>query len=100
MYLRCAKLGTVDQFERHITQLEGKSAASISQFKQIGDRFHSLGLLDRLQDLAHSLPNESYYFYPFKTNFILTGIMPNAKTELNANACLDYVERMALQRNK
>ena len=57
-------------------------------------------MLDRLQELADSLPNESFYLYPFKTNFILTGIMPNAKNKANAVACLDYVERMALQRKK
>ena len=91
---------TVDGLEEHITQLEGKSIASINQFKQIGDRFEKLGLLDRLQDLADSLPNESFYLYPFKTNFILTGIMPNAMNKEDAVACLDYVERMALQRKK
>ena len=96
----CKSGYTVDGLEEHITQLEGKSAASISQFKQIGDRFEKLGLLDRLQDLADSLPNDTYYLYPFKTNFILTGIMPNAKSKPNAIACLDYVERMALQRKK
>ena len=91
---------TVDGLDKHITQLEGKSIASIGQFKQIGDRFEKLGLLDRLQDLADSLPNESFYLYPFKANFILTGIMPNAMNEEDAVACLDYVERLALQRKK
>ena len=96
----CKSGYTVDGLDKHITQLEGKSIATINQFKQIGDRFENLGLLDRLQDLADSLPNESFYLYPFKANFILTGIMPNAKNEEDAIACLDYVERMALQRKK
>jgi hypothetical protein len=99
-YNMCKEGCSLGVLEQKITQLEGKSNASISQFKQIGDRFDKLGLLDRLQDLADSLPNETHYIYPFKTNFILTEIMPNAKTELNAIACLDYDERMTLQRKK
>ena len=91
---------TVDGLDEHITQLDGKSAASIGHFKQIGDRFEKLGLLDRLQDLADSLPNESFYLYPFKTSFILTAIMPNAMNEEDAGACLDYLERLALHRKK
>ena len=50
---------TLAVLEQNLTQLNGKSAASISQFKQVGDRFDKFDLLDRLQKILQII-------YPMK----------------------------------